>query len=260
MEKLSTLSITRLFLFSAFFCFLFTFTLQSQTFNYNDSWGSSGFTLEAANPSGVQINFSITQFEMQETEINDMMMKTLHLPGIFLPNDEGKPDLPGTARYIAIPQGADATVEIISSRIERFANIDIAPAPKIPLDTDNGPLSYTKDQLGITPFQYNPITKELIVYRDLKVQVSFIGGNGHFGEDRLRSRWWDPMLESILLNYSSLPQVEYKYQSDSMTEDFEYLIITPNNPDYLSWADTIKNWRTTQGIRTGIVTLITQHL
>jgi len=260
------------------------FTLHSQVISYNDSWGTPGFTLEMANNGSAQINFSISQFEIQEIEINDMMMKTLHLPGIFLPNDAGKPDLPGTARYIAIPQGADATVEIISSRTDHFTDIEIAPAPRIPLDTDDGPLVYSKDMniysksdlyprspvilsgpkkvrgvdariVGITPFQYNPVTKELIVYRDIKVQVTFTGGNGHFGEDRLRSRWWDPMLESILLNYSSLPEVEYKYHSDSMTEDFEYIIITPDNSDYLAWADTIKNWRTTQGIRTGIVTL-----
>ena len=39
--------------------------------------------------------------------------------------------------------------------------------------------------LGITPFQYNPVTKELIVYKDLKVEVTYTGGNGHVGDDRL---------------------------------------------------------------------------
>ena len=72
-------------------------------------------------------------------------MKSLHLPGVFLPNDEGKPDLPGTARYIAIPQGADASFEIISHRTDHITNFDLAPAPNIPLDTDPGPLNYTKD-------------------------------------------------------------------------------------------------------------------
>jgi hypothetical protein len=37
--------------------------------------------------------------------------------------------------------------------------------------------------LGITPFQYNPVTKELVVYRDIEVEISFTGGNGHFGEE-----------------------------------------------------------------------------
>ncbi len=283
-EKLSTLSISRNIFLTAFLSVLLTFTVQSQVVNYQDSWGESGFTLESENPSGVQINFSITQFEIEEIDIDGMIMKSIHLPEVFLPNDEGKPDLPGTARYIALPQGADASFEIISYRTEHITNFDLAPAPDIPLDTDPGPLKYEKDLnvyskndfypkspvilsepqkvrgvdarlVGITPFQYNPVTKELIVYRDIKVQVSFLGGNGHFGEDRLRNRWWDPIQENMFLNFMSLPKVEYKSTSNSETEDYEYIIITPDNPDYLSWADTIKSWRMKQGIRTGIVTL-----
>ncbi|MDZ7623568.1 MAG: C25 family peptidase propeptide domain-containing protein [Ignavibacteriaceae bacterium] len=258
--------------------------LQAQVFNYSDGWGSQGFSIETENASGVKLNFSIHQFEMMEKDVNGSPMKSILIPGTFLPNDEGEPDLPGVSRYIAVPQGANVTFEIISSRTDQFTNMEIAPAPRIPLDTDPGPLSYNKDLrvydrndfypespvilsepqnirgvdariVGITPFQYNPVTKELIVYRDMKVNISFTGGNGKFGEDRLRNRWWDPMLKNIFLNYSSLPNVEYKRHSDSETEDFEYIIITPDNPDYLPWADTIKSWRTKQGIRTGIVTL-----
>ena len=109
--------------------------------------------------------------------------------------------------------------------------------------------------IGITPFQYNPVTKELIVYRDLNVKVSFSGGNGQVGETRLRNRWWDPILKNLFLNSGVLPAVNYKHESDSRTSDFEYLIVSPDNPVYLAWADSIKNWRTLQGIRTGIVTL-----
>jgi hypothetical protein len=57
--------------------------------------------------------------------------------------------------------------------------------------------------LAITPFQYNPVTKELIVYHDLEVKIDFEGGNGHFGDDRLRNHRWDPLLEDMLLNYTS---------------------------------------------------------
>jgi len=163
-------------------------------------------------------------------------------------------------------------------------DIDIAPAPRIPLETEDGPLQYPKDMqiyganqlypqspvilgeptqirgvdvvmLGITPFQYNPVTRELLIYRDLRVEVSFEGGNGHIGEDRLRSRWWDPLLRDILLNQESLPEVQYQFHSELLTQDFEYLIIVPDNPIYLSWADSIKTFRNQQGIRTGVVTL-----
>jgi hypothetical protein len=268
-----------LILFAAFS----NLNLQAQVFNYSDSWGSEGFSVETENASGVKLNFSIHQFEMENVDVSGITMKTVHLPGVFLPNNEGAPDLAGTSRFIAIPEGAKASFRVTSFRTESFENVDIAPAFRIPKGNEDGPLSYIKDekiynvdafypaepviisepteirgvdvvQLGITPFQYNPVTKELIVYRDIKVEVDFIGGNGHFGEDRLRSRWFDPILDNILINFKSLPGVDYKFQSESLTDDFEYIIICPNDPTFLAWADSIKQFRTLQGIRTGIVT------
>jgi hypothetical protein len=282
-EKKSTLSIIRFIHLPLLLTLLFSLCIQAQEFNYSDSWGTQGYTLETEGPSGIQLNFSITRFDMQEIEIEGTMMKTVHLPGVFLPNDEGAPDLPGTSRFIAIPSGAQASFNISSSRADVFEDVEIAPAFKIPTGNDDGPLSYVKDekiyntnafypaepviiseptkirgvdvvQLGITPFQYNPVTKELVVYRDLKVDVNFSGGNGYFGEDRLRNRWFDPILNNILINHNSLPEVEFISNSDSQTEDFEYLIICPNDPAFLAWADSIKIFRTLQGIRTGVVT------
>jgi hypothetical protein len=264
--------------------FILPSEIKSQTITYTDSWYEPGLKLASASSNGIEINYSTYQFEMNDVDINGTIMKKIVLPGVFLPNNEGAPDLPGLSRYIAVPQGADVTFQITASRTENFTNVDVAPAPRIPLDTDPGPLYYKKNQtiyssnsyypenpvilssakkirgvdariIGITPFQYNPVTKELIVYRDLKVTVRFTGGNGQFGENRLRNRWWDPVLMNIFLNSESLPKIDYNHKPSSRTDQFEYIIITPDNPTFLAWADSIKNWRTLQGISTGIVTL-----
>ncbi len=259
-------------------------TGYSQKISYPDSWGKTGFTLESNDNTSVIINYSIDEFSIDDITIGDEILKEIHVPGIFLPNDEGAPDLPGTGRYIAIPQGASVSYNVIASRTEVFKNFDIAPAPRIPLDTETGPLEYNKDNkiysknklypsqpvivsdnskirgvevimLGVTPFQYNPVTKELIIYRDLKIEIEFTGGNGHFGDDRLRSRWWDPIIKDAVLNPGSLPEIDYsKKGAPTETPDFEYLIISPDDPVFLSWADSIKTFRTLQGIKTGIVT------
>ncbi len=211
-------------------------------------------------------------------------MKAVNLPEVFLPNDEGAPDLPGYSKMIAIPQGATAKINIIASRTETIQNIEIAPAPRIPTEMEDGPLHYEKNNtiyskdtfypanpiklsnttqirgvdvvtLGITPFQYNPATKELIIIRDVKLEIEFIGGNGTFGDDRLRSRYWDPILNENLLNASILPEMDYNKKSGTgKSPDYEYLIIIPNDASFIQWADSIKNWRTLQGIRTGVVT------
>lgn len=257
---------------------------QAQNFQYNDNWGQSGFTIEQQTNSAIGVNFSTDQFTIEEVTINGQKVKNINLPGVFLPGDEGAPNLPGTGRYIAIPNGAAASVEIIDSRTEVIHNIEIGQAPRIPKETEDG-LEYPKNNsiyennslypaspvkiseptiirgvnvvmLGFTPFQYNPVTKDLIVYKDIRVRINLTGGNGQFGETRLRSRWFDPMLEDMLLNPDVLPKVNYnKCFSNTDDTGFEYLIITPNDAVFQQWADSIRRFRTEQGIYTGIKTL-----
>ena len=264
---------------------LFTTITIADEHKYTDSWGKAGYTIEQQSATKTIVNYSIETFELSDFEVNGKSMQNIELSGHFLPNDEGAPNLLGSGRYIAIPQGATATVNVLSYRTETFTNVDIAPAFRIPWVTENGPLEYNKNEsiysankfypeepvlisseekirgidvvmLGITPFHYNPVTKQLIVYRDLKVEISFEGGNGHFGEDRLRSRWWDPLLADMLLNYESLPKIDYN-KSYQATDDIgaEYLIISPDGVEFQQWADSIKNFRTLQGIKTEVVTL-----
>ena len=252
---------------------------------YTDSWGNAGFTVESKNNSKILINYSIKEFSLTDIQIKGESYQNITMAGYFLPTDAGSPDLPGTGRYIAIPQDAKAKLNIVSYRADTLNNINLAPSFRIPLDTEKGPLEYTKNEsiyttnkffpeepvilskkdlirgidvvmLGVTPFQYNPVTRQLIVYRDLKIEVSFQGGNGHFGDDRLRSRWWDPMLSDILLNYESLPKMNYNksFQSTDAT-GCEYLVITPNGTEFQQWADSVRKFRTTQGIYTKVVTL-----
>ncbi len=268
---------------------IFTMVIISGLFagdiKYSDSWGKAGYTVESQTPIKVTVNYSINGFSLTDFDLKGESMQNIELPGHFLPNNQGAPNLPGSGRYIAIPQGAEASFNIVSYRSETINNINIAPAFRIPWETENDPLEYVKDasiystnkfypeepilvsqkqvirgidvvMLGVTPFHYNPVTRQLIVYHDLKIEVTFTGGNGQFGEDRLRSRWWDPMLSDMLLNYESLPKVNYN-KSFQATDDTgcEYLIITPDGPEFVQWADSIKKFRMQQGILTDIKTI-----
>ncbi len=264
--------------------------LQAEKIVYPDSWGKSGFTLSASSASEVEVTFSIKNFTLADRLINGTYRKVIQLSGTFLPNDEGLPDVPRLSRYIAIPQDAQVDLQVVDYRTEKYKNIDLAPAPHIPFDTEDGPLQYNENQqvysqdapypaqpfivsqprqirgvdvvlLGITPFQYNPVQKELTVYRDVKVKVTFSGGSGHFGEDRLRSRWWDTILNDMVLNRKALPHIDYSRFTSTQYADktrevsnVEYLIIVPDDPVFIAWADSIKLWRNRQGISTGVVT------
>ena len=266
------------------FVFLLPSNVLAETITFNNSWGDAGFNLVSQDAAGVEVVFSIEEFALEDMVIDGQTMQMVYLPGVFLPNNAGAPNLPGMGRYIAIPEGASVRVRIVDSKTEIYQGVDLAPAPPIPLETDDSPPVYKQDPaiyshnayypdspvkiseptdirgvdaiiMGITPFQYNPVTRELLVYRDLRVQVDFIGGNGHFGEDRLRSRHWEPILRGNLLNYSSLPAVNFNRINQLDRNNWEYLIIVPDDPAFIAWADSIKEWRTLQGIYTGVVTL-----
>jgi hypothetical protein len=263
--------------------FFVSFTFSQDVITYNNNWGANGFSLTRQSSTGVEINFSVNKLNLENVNFDGHDMKAPKIDGVFLPNNAGMPDLAGTGRYIAIPQGANVVYKIVSYRTEVISNIEIAPAPELPLDNDPTPLKYYKDKsvydnnayypespvkmsektsirgvdaiiLGITPFQYNPVTKELIVYTDLKVQVDFVGGNGHFGDDAFRNRWWEPILSDNFINYSSLPKIDFdnRYKDIMLETGYEYVVICPNNAEFVQWADSIKDFRNKQGIKTGV--------
>jgi len=278
----------KLSLVMAAMLFLMVLSARAQSFSYPDTWGKAGFNLVDSKTTSVQVVFSVPKFSLDDYILNGETLKEVSLPGALLFNDAGAPNLPGQGSYIAVPSGATPILTIVSQRTETIHGVDVVPAPVIPWDNDKKPIVYEKKQsiyssnilypenpvklsevtqirgvdavlLGITPFQYNPVTKDLIVYKDIQVQITFVGGNGHFGDDRLRSRWFDPILQDALLNRDMLPEIDYGKRATELAGKkdvgFEYLIIVPNNPEFTQWADSIKEWRTVQGIRTGIKTL-----
>lgn len=265
--------------------FLLGTSAFGQTYSYSDSWAKAGYSVKETKANKTVINFSIRKFSLDDVTIKGESLKEISLPGHFLPNDEGAPNLPGNGRYIAIPHLADAELVITNVRKETIENVSIAPSPRIPKDNEDGPLDYNKDSkiygkdafyptnpiqlsekqtirgmdvvmLGITPFQYNPATKELIIYRDIEVEVKYSGGTGQFGQDKYRSRWFDPLIYDAVLNNSVIP--EYDYNQRNVSRDgtgCEYLIVTPDGEDFQAWADSIKVFRNMQGIHTEVVTL-----
>ncbi len=265
-----------------FFLIITVHFLVAEKIEYKDSWNEQGFKIHENTDSNIKLNYSIQNFELLDFELDGKITKLISLPEVFLPNDEGMPNLPCSSRYLAIPQNSKVEIGKINFRKESFHDIDIAPAPRIPLETEDGPLDYTRNEqiynsdsfypenfvqisepskirgidvvmLGTNPFQYNPVTKELIVYRDIEVEISIIGGNGKIGEDRLRSRWWEPILQDAILNSSVLPVIDFNRRENNR-DGAEYLIICPNDATFLAWADSIKTFRQKQGISTMVVT------
>jgi hypothetical protein len=263
--------------------FLSLGALQAQNYVFEENAQTKGFQIQTSNKGSIQLTHSIHNFQLTDVEIDGEMMKQLNFGISVVPAAAGSPDLRGVARYILIPNGAKAKVNILNKEEVVFENIEIAPAAPIPFDNQEdipavkGP-AYEKNAflpgeiaqaqtteirgmtlaaVNINPFQYNPVTKELVVYKNIELEIEIIGGNGSYGEDRFRNKYWDQILDDLVLNYSDIPKIDYNFKSKQTrdAEGCEYLIIVPNNEDFLPWADSIKLFRTEQGIPTEIVTM-----
>ena len=255
----------------------------ASTYLFEENRGQAGMMAPMITDSYIDVSLRLDQMSIDDVDVDGTVLQQISIPGVTLPNNEGAPNLPGFGRFIAIPNGAVPSVEILSMKTRTFTGVDVLPAFDIPLDTDDSPLTYVKDEaiytvdayypespvdisqqtslrgvnavvLGITPFQYNPVTRELVAYTEIDVRVSFEGGNGTFGDDRLRNRYWEPVLASNLMNYESLPAPQFR-APDTRDTDYEYVVIVPDDPTYIAWGDTIAQFRRDQGIDAGVVTL-----
>ncbi len=255
----------------------------AQKVTMKNNWGQHGATLLDQSSQGIKMNFSVQEYTLSDTKVEREVMNTITMKGVLLQNSEGAPNLPGYSRYIAVPQGAQVKASIVRKQSEIFENMEIAPAPRIPLDTEKGPLSFKKNSdiysinsfypeniiqvsepmkirgvdvviIAISPFQYNPVTKQLIVNKDIEIDVEFEGGNGQFGDERLASRFWDPIIRDAVINEASIPTRKVTNVNTQRSTGSEYIIIVPDDPAYLSWADSIRIFRLKQGISTQVVT------
>ena len=245
------------------------------------------FTITASDPNHLNIHFELNDFSIDTVRCNGELMHTIVTNGIVCPNEYGLPDLPTFNRFIAIPQGATATFELSTMRDGCMTGIDIAPS--IGSQCENDPeRTFFKDpkvydcnsfypatayyvaapqqlrgvdviHLGISPFQFNPVTKELAFHREMDIDIRFDGGNGHFGDDRLRSPYWDPILRNTILNHECLKPIDYDARrqqwSQTRATGCEYLILTPNNETFITAAQELADYRTRQGILTDVMSL-----
>jgi len=262
---------------------------QTRDFDFNNTASSEGLTVGQSTRSGLTMRHALKHLEI--TNITDNGYTGDVLQGgtdIVLPANPGEPDLPAFSRFVAIPNGATAHIEMSHRSMTTIHNVDLLPASPIKFDTDDSPNTYEKNTsiynknaffpeqpvtisepfslrgvqtvaVTVVPYQYNPVTKELRVYDDLEFGVRFDGGNGEFGDTRLRSPYWDPILMQNLANYNQLPVIDYESRMQEWVNNrptgCEYLIVIPNNESFRQYANQLRDYRIQQGILTEVKSL-----
>ena len=262
---------------------------QTRDYTFSNTAPSEGLSVEQSTRSGITMRHALKHLQILNITDNGYTGDVVEAgTGITLPADAGAPDLPAYSRFVAIPNGATAHVEMGQRSMTIVRNVDLLPASPIKFDTDDSPNTYEKDlniynknaffpeqpvtisepfslrgvqtvAVTVTPYQYNPVTKELRIYDDLQFSVNFDGGSGEFGDNRLRSPYWDPILMQNLANYNQLPTVDYEARMQHWVNDrptgCEYLIVIPNNESFRQYANQLRDYRIQQGILTEVKSL-----
>ena len=265
-----------------------TMTAQEvRTFNFNHK-GKTGIELKEQTRGKVSLEYNMDAMSLNPFSYKGEEMQAIGINDISLPNAKGLPNVPNYSRTIAIPQGANAVLHVVSYEQQVIKNVNVEPSLGIQDENSQPDMNYTKDvkvysenayypaefasisapssirgvdvvNVSINPVRFNPVTKEAIVYHNIKIDIEFIGGNGQFGDDRLRSRYFDPILEQNILNYNSLPVIDYEARMQQWLRDgddgYEYLIIIPNNEGWAEPAQRLKDYRMEQGIITEVFRL-----
>lgn len=246
------------------------------------------FSIASKSSNTLIINYTTGKYVIEQTDYRGVTGQVVTMEGSFLPNEAGAPQLPSSSTFVAIPNGAQATLHVRKAVTKTFTDIDLLPSAEPQLDNQSAEVIRIKDQtiygtdalypaqpfllsevfnvrgfdivqVSVMPFQYNPVTRQLIVYSDIELEIEYTGGNGTYGESRYRSPEWDHIISDMLLNRDVMPVMDYGAQLRQHYErgetGCEYIIITPDNDDFTQLADSIRRFRISQGIPTEVFTV-----
>ena len=246
-----------------------------------------GLHIESSTNTGLSLHYVLNKITIADYNNGDTKGQEIIMKGSFGSFAEGLPNLPFENRYIAVPKGAKVSVKVRENGCQTLKGINLLPAAKVMLNRDSGLPKLRKNMnvfgkdanfpaenvtiaqttqirgldvimLNVTPFRYNPVRKTLEVLYDMDIEVCFEGGDGQFGDARYRNPDWDHLLRDLVMNSDMLPESHYYERLNdaiqNREEGCEYLIITLDDPTYMAWADTLKQFRSKQGILTKVVT------
>ncbi|MCD4818345.1 MAG: T9SS type A sorting domain-containing protein [Candidatus Cloacimonetes bacterium] len=256
----------KIIIFIIFGIFILSLNAEWQAIDQNKK--SDLFNITSNSQNNIEIEFSLDGFDN-----GTIIKKSENYCKITYPEEgrfiqTGFPELPRFTRMITIPESAEIEINIEQNEFELFHNIKPFPAQPLVYESDpprtdfiindnfykNGstfPLelvnigesAYLRDlrvvNITINPFQYDPKTETLKVFTNMNVSVNIVGGRS--SEKRKKSRFFEPLYESVVINYDSSNNRDEDYQIPS------YLFIYPDNTQLLNILRVLTNWKHQKG-------------
>lgn len=270
---------------------LFTFALAIFAFSsMAETW--KGISSPQPAPGEIRlvssdISTSVLQFSLEGYFLNKVTTPrgeafTISAPkGAFI-TEKGAPELYKFAQSVIIPDMDRMEITIVDAKYVDYPNITIAPSKGvITRDIDPATVPYTwgsayekdgfwpgniaqledpyilRDFRGQTvtflPFQYNPVTKVLRVYTDIKVEVKTTGqmGENAFVNNKRRSTVSSEYMEIYKTHFANFQEFT-KTRYPVLAEEGRMLIIS--HPAFAPAMKPFIDWKRSIGINTEMVT------
>lgn len=233
----------------------------------------AGIRIVKSNSSYTIIDISIDSVEFINKKVGNESYQQISIDGFSSLHRTGFPLLAYRGINIAANATDSVTVTILEQSSETIKNINIYPSPEIApavANEDNGDIFTKNDSIyltnsfypnniiqimsrqifretpittmGIMPVQYNPVTKELKVYKKIKAKISY----SRISSSRASSITANgkKIVSNIVTNPSSLPS---KPKRSGASSDYgkDIVIFTVNA--YEAAAETLAVWHKMKG-------------
>lgn len=234
---------------------------------------SNSVTLVSSTSDETVLEFKMNAFSFKDVATKKGNSKKLEAADTGKMLRKGAPGVLKQVASIIIPDGAAMKVEVLDSTYTEHKNVELAPSKGNLLrtvDPDTVPYEYGPEynanaffpgnvaELGspyilrdfrgvavtVNPFQYNPVTKVLRVYKKITVKVTPEGAAGTNALNRIQSGGIDPNFDTVydnqFVNYST-ESTRYTPLPDGLGN---YLIVCHSSfmadmADFVSWKQSI---------------------
>jgi len=209
------------------------------------------------------LGFNNPGFEMKEIERNGVSYVKPVMVGSGSISEPGQPDLPTVSTFYEVEPGKKYAIEVSIEQYETIENVDLMlfdswdPGQSTNLaqnksfnQTTQFPekIAVVSDpmifrdiamvQVSLTPFQYNPLTKTLTVIESVEMELIETESIEMPFIPEKRSREFESLYESLILNYSSIERDAEDYQRPAI------LYVLPSNiGNLLGTIEELMNWK-----------------
>lgn len=232
------------------------------------------FRLDSQTPESLEMTCSFDEISYKIKTVDGETQINFAESFKIVSQEKGAPALPVFHETIQLPAKGNPQIEVTFDEMQILDNIQVVPSKgSLKRNVDPASIAYTygaayqqnayypasvatikqpfiwRSMRGVvvevSPFQYNPVTKKLVVYKNIHIRVTYNEQTAGLNE---LSGQKDPVMQSVQQKMVLNP-VAQKYTQ--MDESGSMLVISA--PNLMDEVTPLVNWKNQKGIRTELV-------